>query len=90
MRAYGQWPEAKDAELAAAVEHYKWMMKGLKARGIHTVSADCLIDRIAAHPRFGVSADQLRAALRGDHVFSTVAETIPEKYLTWKKGFRGK
>lgn len=90
MRARGQWPEAKEAELSAAIEQYKWMRNGLKARGIHTVSADCLIDRIAAHPRFGVSADQLRAALRGDHVFSTVAETIPEKYLTWKKGFRGK
>lgn len=90
MRAWGEWPEAKDAALAAAREQYRWMRDGLKKRGIRTVSADCLIDRIAADPRFDVRADQLRAALRGDHVFETVAETIPEKYLVWKRRLREK
>lgn len=90
MRARGEWPAAKEAELAAAAERYRWLQKGLAKRGIRAFSAERLKEKVANHPKQGCSLEQLELALRGDYTFSTVAETIPERFLLWRQRFRKK
>ena len=90
MRARGEWPAAKEAELAAAVERYKWLQRGLAKRGIRAFSAEKLMEKIASHPKQGVDLERLIRALRGDHTYSTVPETLPERFLLWQQRFRKK
>lgn len=85
MRARGQWPDGREVELAAAVERYRWFRRGLKARGIYSVSAERLIEKIASHMKQTVSANQLRAALKGDFQHSQIAEVISDRFILWRR-----
>ena len=90
MRAYGEWPAAKEAELLAAVERYHWIQRGLRKRGNRKFTAAQIMEKVASHPKQSVPLGQLVRAIRGDFTPSAVAKTLPERFLLWQERFRKK